>query len=64
MDHFVTVKLFSFSICLAAMASYPHVSPMRELRLDWDIGKPCSLHWCKEGGTGSVSAKVALLKPQ
>lgn len=56
--HFVTVKLCRFSICLAVMTSYSQVSPMRELHLDWDIGKTHSLHWCKEGGSGSVSAKV------
>lgn len=63
MDHFGTVKLCRFSICLAVMASYSQVSPMRKLCLDWDIGKTCFLHWCKEGGSGSVSTKVVLLEP-
>lgn len=62
MDYFVTVKLYSLSICLAVTASYPQVSHLRELPLDWDMGKPC-LQWCKEVGAGSVSAKVVLREP-
>lgn len=55
-----TSQCFSFSSCNGFLPpSFP-----REFNLDWDVGKSQSLHWCIEGGTGSVSAEVALFEPQ
>lgn len=63
MDRFITVELRRFSICLAVidgflLPSFPYEGASFEL----GYRKTHSLHWCKEEGSGSVSAKVALLE--